>query len=766
MPLTPTTRLGPYEIIAPLGAGGMGEVYRARDTRLGRDVAVKVLPADVANSPDRLARFEREARTLAALNHPNIVVLHSIENAGGVQFLTMELLDGETLDRQMTSGGLPVARVLEIGIAVADALTAAHERGIVHRDLKPANVMLTKVGRIKVLDFGLARPAAPAAGSDLSRAATVASPISSAGLVMGTVPYMAPEQVRGESVDARTDLFALGIVLYELATGQRPFTGDTHADISSAILRDQASPLRSLRPDLPADLERIVGRCLDKEPRARFQTALDVLNELRALQHTTEHGALPTPKLIADNVASIAVLAFVNRSASTDDEYFSDGLADELLNLLARIRGLRVAARTSSFHFKGKDTTIAEIGRALNVETILEGSVRKAGRRVRISVQLIKVADGYHLWSETYDRTLDDIFAVQDDIAQSVVSELRTTLLGEEPDSQASDEVRSDVARAAKGRGTSPEAHRLYLQAKYLMERNSRPAMARAVEYLKQALDLEPGFALGWAKLALAYEREADNCWVPLADGYRRSREAVNRALALEPDLAEGHAVIAGIQMAYEHDWRAAGASVRRALELAPGNVLVLRRAGVLGMTEGRLEDTIDLYRRALEQDPLSAGTYHNLAMVLHAAGRLDEAEAACRKGLELTPQRTATRARLALVLLALGRNGEAAMTVADEPDEAFRLWALTIMQHVLGCAEQSAHALRDLIEAYADDSAYQIAEACGARGEADPAFRWLERAYAQRDGGLLDLKTSPYFRSLHGDPRWNAFLKKMGFEE
>jgi tetratricopeptide (TPR) repeat protein len=239
----------------------------------------------------------------------------------------------------------------------------------------------------------------------------------------------------------------------------------------------------------------------------------------------------------------------------------------------------------------------------------------------------------------------------------------------------------------------------------------------------------------------------------------------VNRALALEPDLAEGHAVVAGIQMAYEHDWRAAGDSVRRALELAPGNVLVLRRAGVLGMTEGRLEDTIDLYRRALEQDPLSAGTYHNLAMVLHAAGRLDEAEAACRKGLELTPQRTATRARLALVLLALGRNGEAAKAVADEPDEAFRLWALTIMQHVLGCAEQSEHALRDLIEAYADDSAYQIAEACGARGEADAAFRWLERAYAQRDGGLLDLKTSPYFRSLHADPRWDAFLKKMGFE-
>jgi TolB-like protein len=350
---------------------------------------------------------------LAVLNHPSIVVLHSIENAGGVQFLTMELVDGGTLDRQMTSGGLPVARVFEIGVAVADALTAAHERGIVHGDLKPANVMLTDVGRIKVLDFGLARPAAPAAGSDLSQAATVASPISSAGLVMGTVPYMAPEQVRGEPVDAR------------------------------------------------------------------FRTALDVLNELRALPHTTEHGAQPTPKPVADNVASIAVLAFVNRSASTDDEYFSDGLADELLNLLTRIRGLRVAARTSSFHFKGKDTTIAEIGRALNVETILEGSVRKAGRRVRISAQLIKVTDGYHLWSETYDRTLDDIFAVQDDIAQSVVSELRTTLLGEAPDSQESDEVRPDVARAAKGRGTNPEAHRLYLQAKYLMERNTRSAMAR-----------------------------------------------------------------------------------------------------------------------------------------------------------------------------------------------------------------------------------------------------------------------------------------------
>jgi len=766
MPLTPATRLGPYEIIAPLGVGGMGEVYRARDTRLKRDIAIKVLPDAVASSPERLARFEREATTVAGLNHPNIVVLHSIEETQGTRFITMELVDGCSLDQSVTPGGLPAARVVELGIAMADALAAAHEKGVIHRDLKPANVMLTRDGRLKVLDFGLAKLATSESNLDLTNAATMTTPVSDAGQVVGTVPYMAPEQVRGESVDARTDLFALGVVLYELASGKRPFEGKTHADISSAILRDAPKPLRALRSELPPDLGRIVGRCLEKNPRERFQTALDVSNELRGLRRELERSESGMPARPAwDKVASIAVLPFVNRSANADDEYFSDGLADELLGVLSKIKGLRVTARTSSFQFKGSKEDIPTIGRKLDVATLLEGSVRKAGNRIRVSVQLVNVADSSHLWSETYDRTLEDIFAVQDDIAHSVVKELRTTLLGEAADSDASDVAKAEVARAAKGRGTDPEAHRLYLQARNLAERLNLEDNAKAIAYLKQAVELDPEFALAWAELSVAHSKEAYFGGVSEVEGYRRARGAVGRALALEPDLAEGHAAMAWIQMTYDWDWRGAETSLRRALERAPSNAVGLRWAGLLAYRQGRLEDAIGLCRRALEQDPLSAGTYSNLGIGLHALSRFAEAEEAFRKALELEPQMSHARGLLSFTLLAQGRGEEALAHAAREADEAYRLGALAIAHHALHNRADSNATLHKLIEDHAGSSAYVIALVYVTRGEADSAFAWLDRAYAQREGRLTGAMVNPMLRSLHGDPRWSAFLRKMGFD-
>jgi serine/threonine protein kinase/tetratricopeptide (TPR) repeat protein len=766
MPLTPATRLGPYEIIAPLGAGGMGEVYRARDTRLKRDIAIKVLPDDVASSPQRLARFEREATTVAGLNHPNIVVLHSIEEAQGTRFLTMELVEGRSLDHSVTPGGLPAARVIELGIAMADALAAAHEKGVIHRDLKPANVMLTKDGRVKVLDFGLAKLAPSDSNPNLTYAATMTTPLSDAGHVVGTVPYMAPEQIRGGTVDARTDLFALGVVLYELACGKRPFAGESHADISSAILRDAPKPLGSVREDFPPDLHRIVGRCLEKNPRERFQTALDVSNELRGLRKELERSESGLPARPApDKIASIAVLPFVNRSASADDEYFSDGLADELLNVLSKIKGLRVTARTSSFHFKGKDTTIAEVGKALDVATVLEGSVRKAGNRVRISVQLVQVSNSSHLWSESYDRTLEDIFAVQDDIAQAVVKELRTTLLGEDADSDASGRARAEVAKAARGRGTDPEAQRLFLQARHLIGRRTREDVAKAIEYLNQALELDPEFALAWAELSRAHSTDADLGWAPVAEGYARTKEAAARALELEPDLAEGHTQMGWIQMMNEWDFRSAKQSFARALEVMPGNALALRVAGSLAGILGRTEDAIALQRRAIEQDPLGTSSYHNVGTRLFAVDRFAEAETAYRKAIELSPQRAGTRANLSRVLLAQAKSEEAIAEALRESHEGFRLWALAIVHHALGHQPESDAVLDQLRDRYAETFAFQIAGVYAARGEADAAFEWLERAYVQRDGGLCEMKTDVDLRSLHGDPRWGPFLRKMGLE-
>lgn len=792
----------------------MGEVYRARDTRLGREVAVKVLPEAVAASPDRLARFEREARTVAGLNHPNIVTLFSVEDEDGIRFLTMELVEGQSLDRVVTPGGLPLSRVLELAIPLANALVAAHERGVIHRDLKPGNVMVTHDGWVKVLDFGLAKIAA---GENSAQGATIGvtadAPISGEGQVLGTVPYMAPEQIRGEAVDARSDLFALGIILYELATGCRPFTGATSADVSSAILRDVPVPVLSIRGDLPRDLDRIIVRCLEKSPRDRVQTARDVYNELRYVRRETERmvttptpapapmplapaaifstpatrppaiatAPTPTPPPAPSgsatsapfsataptrDVPSIAVLPFVNRSASAEDEYFSDGLADELLNVLTKIRGLRVAARASSFQFKGKNEDLAVIGQKLNVATLLDGSVRKAGNRVRISVQLVKASDRVQLWSETYDRSLDDIFAVQDDIAQSVVKELRTTLLGETPDSDASGLAKADVAVAAKGHGQNPEAHRLYLQGKYFVDRVSEEDTAKGIRYLKEALALDPAHAAAWAELSKAHANSGGYGWAPVLEGYRNARDAAQRALELAPDLAEAHVRLSAIQRLHDWDWNGAEASARRALELAPGSVVALSSAGSLAHMLCRFEEAEGILRRAVEQDPLSMGVYSSLGLLYRSMGRLSDAERAFRKVIELSPQRIGARHVLGIILADQGRDAEALAEASSEQAEWARLTALAYVHHVAGRSSESDEALRDLEAKHAVDSAYQIAAIHSARGEVDAALAWLERAFAERDAGLAQMKSEPTFRCLHGDPRWGALLKKVGLGE
>ena len=754
----------------------MGEVYRATDTRLGRDVAIKVLPTDVASRSDRLARFEREAKAVASLNHPNIVVLYSIEEAGEVRFLTMELVEGKSLDHYLEAGGLPVPRVLEIVGALADALVAAHDRGIVHRDLKPANVMITRDGRVKMLDFGLAKLSAAEAVTDASETITVAAPISALGQVVGTVPYMAPEQVRGEPADARTDLFSLGVMLYEMLTGTRPFVGATVADLGSAILRDAPPPLLDVRANLPRDLDRIVTRCLEKDRERRLQTAKDLRNELDFVRRSLESGTsgssasrVPTAPVPSKHAAplkeapSIAVLPFVNRSRNEEDEYFADGLADELLTVLAKIRGLRVAARTSSFRFKGVHEDTAVIGEKLNVATILEGSLRKSGNRVRISVQLVKVADGYHLWSETYDRTLDDIFAVQDDIAQSVVKELRTTLLGDAPDSKASGDARIEVAAAAKGRGTDTEAHRLFLQGRYLVNRSVTQDVASGIDYLERAVELDPTNAVAWAVLAGARTLTGITGMGPLDENIDLARAAARRALELEPHLAEAHLAMAGPQQWYDFDWDAAERSVRRALELAPSSADALRAAGMLAVARGRGEEGLTLFRRAVERDPLSVSAYIFYGRACATMGQAAEAEAALRKALEFAPNANGVHSGLGVILYHQERFDEALAAALREPAEWARLTSLAIVYHGLGRDADSELALSQLIERHGHEAAFQVAEVHAVRGDIDGAFRWLDTAYAQRDSGLIGVKLNRLLRPLHGDPRWWALHAKLG---
>jgi TolB-like protein/Flp pilus assembly protein TadD len=455
----------------------------------------------------------------------------------------------------------------------------------------------------------------------------------------------------------------------------------------------------------------------------------------------------------------------VNRSRSEDDEYFSDGLADEIRSMLAKIRGLKVAARTSSSQFKVTNDDLAAIGKKLNVVTLLEGTVRMSENRVRISVRLLKVSDGYDLWSETYDRALEDIFAVQDDIALSVVRELRVTLLGEEAESKVRGGVVAEVAQAAKGRGTNPEAHRLCLQARYFGERGNRD-MVKAFGYVKAALELDPTYALALALLGRMHMREADMGWVAPETGHKLGRELVERALSLEPDLPEGHAALGWTRMCIDWDWDGADASFRRAQELMPGNTVVLCYASAMASNLDRLDEAIEFANRAVNQDPLSSFPYISLGLMLSRTDRFEEAEGAFRRGIELSPQRVCIRAYLALVLLDQGRGKEALAEATQEPERWARLWSLAIIHHTTGRRREADDALRELIESEAKTAAYQIATVHAVRGEADSAFEWFERAYLLRDTGLAEIKSNPYLLPLHGDPRWGAFLVKMGFRE
>ena len=773
MPLTPATRVGSYEIIAPLGAGGMGEVYRARDTRLKRDIALKVLPEAVASSPERLARFEREARTVAGLNHPNIVTLHSIEEVDGTRFITMELVEGRDLGALIRSGSVPLGQLLDLAVSLAEALVAAHEKGVVHRDLKPANVMVTRDGRVKVLDFGLAKLTEAEPDLESTQAATLTAPISEIGQVMGTLPYMAPEQLRGEVVDARTDLFAFGVLIYELAARRRPFGGKTFADVSSAILRDAAESLARVRPDLPADLERIIDRCLEKQPRERFQTALDVANELRGLRRSLERGAPPTPQPTVDAVASIAVLPFVNRSANADDEYFSDGIADELLNVLARIKRLRVTARSSSFHFKGKDTTIAEIGRALDVSTVLEGSVRKAGTRVRIGVQLVRTLDSSQLWSETYDRTLDDIFAVQDDIARAVAKELSATLLGEAAEAPTSSPTPAEIPVASKGRQCDPESYDLYLRGRYLFGATA-DGPVRAQELFRQAIERSPQFALAYSGLGESYVMQS---WLGSRDReitVSQAKGALARALALDPQLCEARVLSAQIKLFFDWDWAGAEQDYRQAVELHPGSDLAHRECGAFLSFMGRFDDGLAAARRAQALDPLSVNATHEVGYELMAMGRLDEAALEFRKAIDLNPTWIWGNVKLGMTYSRMGEHDKAMACVrradellGDNPGTPLIQSWLAAIELAAGRPDRASTTLRRLEDQSRTSHVDPLALAWipYAQGDHDAVFSYLDAGYKAHSPLMAVLPQVRRFlwRDVAEDARYERVLRRLG---
>jgi TolB-like protein/Tfp pilus assembly protein PilF/predicted Ser/Thr protein kinase len=705
MSTNPGDQLGPYEILAPIGTGGTGEVWKARDTRLDRIVAIKLLKGHTA-------RFEQEARAIAALNHPHICQIYDV----GPDYLVMEFVEGQPL-----CGPLPVEDAVRLSGQIAEAMAEAHRKGILHRDLKPANILQTRAG-VKVLDFGLAKLETP---SDADATQTME------GTIMGTAAYMSPEQAQGRPLDERSDIFSFGAVLYELLSGNRPFTGGSIAEVLSAVLRDEPAPLNA-----PEAVAAIVRRCLAKRPAARFQSMEEVK---AALDQTRQVTDLP-------HSPSIAVLPFANMSGDKEQEYFSDGLAEEIINALVKIPGLKVIARTSAFAFKGQNTDIRKIAETLGVANVLEGSVRRSGKRIRVTAQLITAADGSHLWSERYDRELADVFAVQDEISAAIAGALNTKL-SPEP--------------AAEARYTpSLPAYEAYLKARHFHWKLTPEAAAKAKEFYEQAIALDPQFALAQALYADTFFLRASASMTPAHEAIPVARAMALRALELDPSLPEAHATLCGIAAGYDHDWNEAA----RRFTLATANdaaspFALAFLAAVYLLASGRRDEAIEQLEVAVQGDPLHLTLRSMMAGCLGAAGRYAEAEVQFRQVLNFDPN-------YALAYNGLANLYAARLMFAEALPFAERAYSLAPWnsQAIGGLAgllirTEDQERGRELIQNLGSGQVYGtpmgLAVFHQVCGDIDLATDWIEKAIEERYPAVAYYLQGPVWAPLRASPHW-----------
>jgi serine/threonine protein kinase len=753
MALAPGTRLGPYEILGPIGAGGMGEVYRARDGRLRRDVALKIVPETLAQSPEALARFEREAQTVAALSHPNIVAIFDVGREKQVRYLVMELLEGETLRERLASGPLPVRTAIELALQVARGLAEAHAKGMVHRDLKPENLLLARGGLVKILDFGLARLVEDSDSADQEGAPTPARG-TSPGTLLGTVGYMAPEQARGHSSDARSDLFALGAVLCEMLTGERAFGGTSRADTLSATLRDEPRGLGWVGTHTPPGLGSIIERCLRKSPDERFQSAREVIAALEVLVVSSSSSGHEPDTDRTVTMPSIAVLPLANIGSDPDTEYFSDGMTEEIINALAHLEGLRVAARTSSFAFKGQNQDLREIARKLDVSAVLEGSVRRAGNRLRITAQLIDAKGGHHLWSERYDREIADVFAIQDEIAQAIAARLKVALVapqGERPEPPTRD----------------TEAYDLYLKGRHFFNRRSA---SQAIAKFEAALARDPDFAPAYTGLADSYGIHGFYGGIDTRLAYARGWAAAERARKLAPESSEVNVSLGILEHYFGWDFEEEERELSEAMRRSPRSAAPRYWLSLLYGLRGRLEEALPLAREAAHLEPLSPYTVSVAGWSLLTARRMEEACAEFRRGLEVDPNAV-------LQLFGLSRSLQAQGDVVDALAAAERLVAVTaggpslalgVLAQAYAFAGQAGEARRVLSELKGRASReyvapIHLAPAFVALGDLDAAFQACERACVERNAlTWWFVLYDPGLDALRSDPRFSALAARV----
>ncbi len=743
-----------YRVLEKLGEGGMGVVYKAEDTKLKRTVALKFLPPELTRDSEAKERFIQEAQAASSLEHPNICNVHEIGETEDEQiFIAMACYEGETLKRKIERGALALDQAIYVAIQVAEGLAKAHARGIVHRDIKPANIMVTDDGMTKILDFGLAKLSGKAR---LTRTSSTA----------GTIAYMSPEQVGGREVDSRTDIWSLGVVLYEMVTGQLPFRGEYEPAMIYSILNDKPKLMSLLRDGVQRELERVVERTLAKTPEERYGNVTDLLADLRALSEE-ESDRLRAPRLARDEASeagqrkkSIAVLPFRSLSDSKDDEYFSDGTTEDIITRLCKIRELRVISRTSVMRYKHSEKSIPEIGRELGVGTILEGSVRRAGGRVRIVAQLLDVQTDEHMWAETYDRDMEDVFAIQSDVAEKIATALEAELSPMEKEC------------ILKKPTESMKAYNYYLRGRFHWNRRRGKDLKMAVGYFNQAIEADACYAPAHAGLASVYLLFPEYTCLPANEYMPRAEAAARKALELDPELAEPHAALGWIKMAYEWDWAGAESEFRRALELNPSYPTGHHWYSLMLSFSGRFDEAQAEIGRAQELDPLSLIIDSAVGDAAYYRRQYDKAAEHYREILELDPNFAPARTGLGWIYVQQGKF-EAAIA------EFERLRAI-VGQGPYGLGELGSAFARagrkteaaKILDELSGFSAQGYSVSCETAlvywglGDGNRALEWLERAYEERVRYVVELKACPLWEGLRSAPRFVALLKKIGLEK
>ena len=748
MALAPGSTLGPYEIRVELGRGGMGVVYTAHDPRLDRRVAIKVLPPDLTRDETSKQRFLQEAKTASALDHPNICTIHDVgETDDGQLYLVMAHYEGETFKQRIERGPLPVDEAVDFATQVGRGLGEAHAASIVHRDIKPANLLITEGGVVKILDFGLAKLLGTA-------------DVTQTGMALGTVAYMSPEQAKGEAVDHRTDIWSLGVVLYELLTAQPPFQGENILALAEAIRRGQPAPLTGAASAVSGP----VGRALNKDAAGRYQTVIDFVSDL---DPTTS-----APRSARQSeVLSIAVLPFADLSPEKDQEYFCDGIAEELIDALTRLAGLQVVARTSAFQFRGQSLDLREVGGKLNVKTVLEGSVRKAGSRVRINAQLINTDDGYHIWSERFDRDLDDVFAVQEEIGEAVVQKLQQTLVGTGAPRVA---VTSPHERPLRRRvhPVGPAAYEAYLKGRYHAGTRSAESLRQAVEAFREALRRDPLYAAAHAGLA--------ECFTILATGYEEDPESTGEeamaaavaAVELDPDLAEAHAALGYVYFRLEWEWDKAGSCFARALQLNPGHAPTYHRYAFYLISRHRTAEAIAAISRAVLLDPVSAIMNTAKGRILYFSRDYTLAFEQYQRTLALDPSFAPAYLDLAFALAARGNYDqaveEAEVGLARSDRQEVLTSVVGLFVGLAGHHNRARARLAALVERSTKGPvrAFHFAMIHVGLGEYDRAMDYIWQACEERDANVAYLHLEPLLDPLRSHPRYHELLRRMNFPE